>query len=48
MVTQRHLLRKEKVVDPYLVLSGINAVLSVVSNGLSVAAQVLSLVLPFL
>lgn len=34
--------------DPYVVLSWLNAGLGVIANGLSIAGQVLSLVLPFL
>ncbi|SUE28910.1 Uncharacterised protein [Nocardia farcinica] len=39
---------KGKIVDPIVILNGANAVLSVLSHGLSVVAQALTLVLPFL
>ncbi len=34
--------------DPFVILGGVNTVLSVLSNGLSVAAQALALILPFI
>ncbi len=34
--------------DPYLILGWVNAGLSVISNGLSVVAQALTLILPFI
>ncbi len=48
MERQQHLSERKNLVDPYVVLSWLNAGLGVVANGLSVAGQVLSLVLPFL
>ncbi|MGW4368094.1 hypothetical protein ACWEKT_20865 [Nocardia takedensis] len=39
---------RNAIVDPFVILGYINAGLSVLSHGLNVAAQALSLVLPFI
>jgi len=39
---------ERKIVDPIVILNGVHAVLSVLSHGLSVAAQALTLILPFI
>ena len=39
---------KEVTVDPFAILGYVNAGLSVLSNGLFVVAQTLSLILPFI
>ncbi|MGS2807689.1 MULTISPECIES: hypothetical protein [Nocardia] len=39
---------RNAIVDPFVILGYINAGLSVLSSGLNVAAQALSLILPFI
>ncbi|MEU2032593.1 hypothetical protein [Nocardia amamiensis] len=40
--------REETTLDPYVILGWVNTGLSVLSHGLSVAAQALALILPFI